>query len=248
MGVERERIADDARAPKWVRHEHLARYEFAAGYAKDAVVVDCACGDGTCARILAPRAREIHGFDLSEEAVENARSKAIPGADFAVADASRLPLGDGVASLYVSLETIEHLDDAESFLREVVRVLGPDGTFICSTPDRDVYSPGATPETRPWNRFHLHEFTQAGFIELLGRHFAHIELFGQNAKSPAMTRLRGALGRHTPGYLVVRLTQASKLPRLLYDRLEHHLVVPADPRRRYELLNAVCTQPRQAAK
>ena len=35
---------------------------------------------------------------------------------------------------------------------------------------------------------------------------------------------------------MVRLTQASKLPRLLYDRVEHHSVVPADPRRRYEIL------------
>ena len=210
-------------------------------------MVDCACGDGTCAQILAPTAREVHGFDLSPDAVESAQRKAIPGAVFAVADAARLPLDDGIATLYVSLETIEHLDNAEAFLSEVVRVLGPDGSFICSTPDRDVYSPGASRESKPWNRFHLHEFTQAGFVELLGRYFEQIELFGQNAKSPAMTRARGVLARHTPGHLVVRLTQASKLPRLLYDRLDHHLVVPAEPRRRYELLTAVCTQPQRPA-
>ncbi len=248
LRVESERIAEDARAPTWVRNEHLARYEFAARYASGAVVVDCACGDGTCAEILAPAAAQIHGFDISPGAVEAATRRHIANASFATADARVLPLDAATADLYVSLETIEHLEDAETFLAEVVRILRRDGSLICSTPDRDVYSPGASAETTPWNRFHRHEFTQAAFLELLGRHFGRIELFGQNSKSPRVTRLRGVIGRHTPGHLVVRATQATKLPRVLYDRVEHHLVVPADPRRRYEILTAVCTQPRQAER
>ena len=248
LKVESERIAEDAKAPKWVRNEHLARYAFAARYATGAVVVDCACGDGTCARTLAKAAREIHGFDLSADAIGAAKRKNLPNASFAVADACALPLEAAVADLYVSLETIEHLDDAEAFLSEVVRVLRPGGSLVCSTPDRDVYSPGASAESEPWNRFHRHEFTQAAFVALLGRYFGQIELFGQNPKSPAVTRLRGTVGRLTPGQLVVRATQASKLPRLAYDRFEHHLVVPADPRRRYEILTAHCTQPLQAGR
>ena len=42
-----ERLSDRGFMPTWVRHEHLARYEFAAGYVAGKVVVDCACGDGT---------------------------------------------------------------------------------------------------------------------------------------------------------------------------------------------------------
>ena len=248
LKVESERITEDSRAPRWVRNEHLARYEFAARYASGEVVVDCACGDGTCARFLSPMAAQIYGFDLSVDAVEAARRKDIPNASFAVADAGGLPLDADAAGLYVSLETIEHLEDAEAFLAEAVRILRPDGCLICSTPDRDVYSPGASSETTPWNSFHRHEFTQAAFLELLGRHFGQIELFGQNAKSPSVTRLRGVIGRHTPGHLIVRATQVTKLPRLLYDRPEHHLVVPADPRRRYEILTAVCAQPRQGGR
>lgn len=248
LSVESERIAEGAKAPKWVRNEHLARYRFAARYASGAVVIDCACGDGSCARILAPEAAEIRGFDLSADAVESAKQKHVPNASFAVADASALPLEAAAADLYVSLETIEHLDDSEAFLAEVLRVLRPDGSLICSTPDRDVYSPGASAESTPWNRFHRHEFTQTGFVELLSRFFEQIELFGQNPKSPVATRVRGAIGRRTPMHLVVRGTQAAKLPRLLYDRLEHHLVVPADPRRRYEILTAVCTRPRSARR
>jgi hypothetical protein len=38
-----------------VRHEHLARYRFVAERAGDRIVVDCASGDGTCARMVAER-------------------------------------------------------------------------------------------------------------------------------------------------------------------------------------------------
>jgi hypothetical protein len=46
---------------------------------------------------------------------------------------------------------------------------------------------------------------------------------------------------------VVRLNQVLKLPRYLRDRLENHIVVGADPGRRYEILVAVCHGPRKHA-
>ena len=56
--------------------------------------------------------------------------------------------------------------------------------LICSTPDRDVYNPGASPDSDPWNAFHVREYSQPEFVDLLGRHFERVELFGQNPKSP----------------------------------------------------------------
>ena len=57
----------------------------------------------------------------------------------------------------VSFETIEHFDRQDDFLREVRRVLRPDGSFIVSTPDRDVYSPAGSPA----NPFHVHELNRS---------------------------------------------------------------------------------------
>jgi SAM-dependent methyltransferase len=249
VAVEQERVTSEGRFPPWVRHEHLARYLFAAERSDGKIVVDCACGVGVCARIVGAQAAEVHGFDVSEAAVTAAQ--ALRNGDnggnvsFATADATELPLPGGTADLYVSLETIEHLSDHVSFLNEVVRVLKPSGMFICSTPDRDVYSPGSTSSSRPWNRFHVREYSEPEFLSLLGSYFEHVDLYGQNPKVPELVRLRCAVGRHAPSHLVVRLNQAFKLPRYVYDRLEHHLVQPATPGRRYEYLVAVCEGPRR---
>jgi SAM-dependent methyltransferase len=244
--VERERVVfGGGRFPPWTKHEHLARYQFVAERAEEKVVVDCASGDGTCARILGERARKVLAFDLAEEAVASAQRGRVPGnIRFAVASATALPVPDDFADLYVSLETIEHLSDGDALLREAARVLKPDGTLICSTPDRDVYSPGNFFDSRPWNRFHVREYSQSEFVALLGRHFEQIELFGQNPKRARLVQLRVSIGRWTPGHLIVRLNQALKLRRFLYDQLEHHLVLPVGPGQRYEILVAVCSRTR----
>ena len=189
-------------------------------------------------------ATRVHAFDLSEETIAEARAAhPLPNVSFETGDATVLPLAEDCADLYVSLETIEHLPDVERFLDEVARVLHPDGTFVCSTPDRDVYSPGHDLDSRPWNRFHVREFSQPEFAALLGSRFREVALFGQNAKHPRVTALKGRIGSLLPADLMIRVNQAAKLPRLAYDKVEHHLVVPVAGGRRYEILVAVCTGP-----
>ena len=251
MAGETERVSQAGHAPPWTRHEHQARYEFAATYAPGLDVVDCASGDGTCGGLMAEAgAWRVLGFDLSEAAVSDARrSQSRANLEFAVADATALPLPPGSSDLFVSLETIEHLDDERSFLAEVVRVLRGTGTFICSTPDRDVYSPGNKLGSRPWNRFHTRERSQGEFVDLLSDYFASVTLFGQNRKSARFTSLRCQLGKRIPADLVVRATQFGKLPRFAYDQLDQHRVRPIQSGYRYEFLVAVCRepQPRQTA-
>lgn len=244
MPIERERVTTSGFFPPWIRHEHFARYDFAVEIASGKTVVDCACSDGTYAGVLAARAGAVHGFDLSAEAIAEARRvNAAPNVHYEVGDALALPLPDGFAEVFVSLETIEHLPDAPAFLREIVRVLGPGGVLVCSTPDRDVYSPGHGPDSTPWNRFHFREYTREELLVLLGGSFAGITLYGQNPQRPAVVGAMRALGRLLPANLMVRCNQALKLPRFLHDPPARHAVVPADPSRRYEILVAVCSQP-----
>src|SRR5271169_2777512 len=72
---------------------------------------------------------------------------------------------------------IEHLDDQQSFLKEIRRVLRPKGFLIVSTPNRDVYSPanGAV------NQFHVRELTREEFLKALRAEFEFCTLYAQRA-------------------------------------------------------------------
>jgi len=247
MPLEKERIGADQWLPIWVRNEHLARFRFAATFAPGKVVVDCASGDGLSSRLMAEAgAAHVYGYDLSPEAVEYARRvNAHANAEFEVASAMELPLEEEAADLFVSLETIEHLDSVNEYLGEVARVLRPNGQFLCSTPNRLVYSPGHTLESRPWNPFHVREYSPDEFRKVLGSHFGQVELRGQSFRSKWRTAALNRLGRLLPFDLAVRANQASKIPRFAYDRVEHHAVVPLDGNREPECLVAVCSDPRK---
>lgn len=245
---ERERADEADFLPPWVRHEHLARYELAARRVQGRDVVDCACGDGTGSeRYARAGARSVVAVDLSWAHWLSTSAAGRPGVRFCAADAQSLPLRDDCADVVISLETIEHLPNADLFLAECVRVLRDDGLLVCSTPDRYVYSPGIGADDPPWNRFHLHEFTAEEFTALAGRYFGDVEEFGQNPQSRLLCRWLDRLGGLLPAPGAVRLRQAMKLPRLLFDRPRHHRVVEAEPGRLYEYRVVTCRRPRRAS-
>ena len=159
-----------------VELEHYHRYLFSRGFCRDRDVLDVASGEGYGAAQLAQVARHVVGVEragaTARNAAENFRRRNLC---FVQGDARLLPLCDASIDVVTSFETIEHFDSQEDFVVEVRRVLRPDGCFIVSTPDRDIYSPpGATP-----NPFHVHEFDRTEFLELLHRHFRYVSLIRQ---------------------------------------------------------------------
>lgn len=232
MPIEAERFSSAVFMPPWVRHEHHERYRFAAGFVEGLDVVDCACGVGEGTAIFAGAgARSVQAFDLSEAAVTEARHncRIFPNVSVNRADALHLPLADGCADIFISLETFEHLPEQAGFLAEVHRLLKPGGLFICSTPNRFIYNPGRSLEARPWNSFHLREFETAEFRQALEERFSHVDLYGQNPTSPARASAMTFLGRTLPGTCAVRINQALKLPRFLFGRQKAHAVQPTSP-------------------
>jgi SAM-dependent methyltransferase len=246
MSFDRERLGSGS-LPIWVLHEHEARWRFASELVADKVVVDCACGVGEGALLFARAgAVHVHAFDLSDEAVEAARRRCAALASVTVARASALslPLSDGSADLFVSFETIEHIDDERGFLAEVTRVLAEDGTLLCSTPNRSITMPGKALGDKPWNPFHVREFNQSDFETRLRERFDTVRILGQNAIPMWRVHLLEMLGRRLPGHLGGRINSALKLPRLAYDRIEHHLVREIPDRCACEYLVAICTNPK----
>jgi SAM-dependent methyltransferase len=163
-------------APDWcdspIVKEHIARYRWAVRHCRGARVLDVACGTGYGAAFLSDRgARSVVAVDISLEALRFARARY--AVSVVCADALRLPLASGFFDVVVSLETIEHLSDAASFVAEVSRVIVPGGSLLLSTPNAHL-SDGTNPH-------HLREFTLEELRDLLLEHgFARIAVSGQH--------------------------------------------------------------------
>ncbi len=182
-----------------VQIEHYHRYLFARSFVSGLDVLDVASGEGYGSALLAQVARSVVGVEYSEPTVHGAVGN-FPRSNlrFVRADARVLPLADACVDAVVSFETIEHFDRQDEFLREVRRVLRPDGMFIVSTPDRDVYSPAGSAV----NPFHVHELTRLEFASLLRGAFRHVQ----------MTQQRVLIGSALLGEI------GSTAPPLVFDR------------------------------
>ncbi len=172
--------------------EHVARYRFAKDFVSGKRVLDIACGEGYgAAAFVKAGASSVIGVDISSEACQQARRKY--GLDARVGDAQAIPLPDRSIDVIVSFETIEHVDDPATFLRECARVLVPEGVLIVSTPNRPVY----TGEGKQ-NPFHRLEFNEEEFVELLKTRFKSSRLYTQYARSAAWWSFRSIAAEQSP--------------------------------------------------
>jgi SAM-dependent methyltransferase len=178
-----ERIVPDETEPGVVAL-HLKRYVFAEPWCRGRDVLDLACGTGYGTAHLADVATRVVGGDVDQAAITYARRRyARKNTDFQVMDAAALPFGDDAFDTVVSFETIEHLPDRDAYLAEVARVLRPGGTYVVSTPR------AAETVERPANPYHLIEYSERDFRELLARHFGQVRIYGQRRLQSRRHRL-----------------------------------------------------------
>ena len=116
----------------------------AAGVGPGQRILDVACGTGTLARAaseIAGQTGSVAGLDPNEEMLEVARREA-PGIDWVPGRAERLPFPDGRFDAVVSQFGLMFFDDPTVALREMVRVLKPDGRLAVAVCDGLDHSPG----------------------------------------------------------------------------------------------------------
>ena len=155
--------------------EHYFRYRFAARFAKQRTVLDCACGTGYGTFMLARKAAEVIGIDNSVQALEIATANwPAENIRYHLMDVDRLDSLKQRFDLLVSFETIEHLAEPQAFLTKIADRLNPGGRLIISTPNKNSYRARLEP-----NPFHLREFTGEEFVAILSRNFRDTKVFGQ---------------------------------------------------------------------
>ncbi|WP_435121058.1 class I SAM-dependent methyltransferase [Amycolatopsis thermoflava] len=96
-------------------------------------VLDAACGPGLYAEELVTRGAAVVGVDISPRMVELSRRR-VPAGEFRVHDLAE-PLGwlpDASVDRVLFALAVEYVDDRVALLRELRRVLRPDGALVLS--------------------------------------------------------------------------------------------------------------------
>jgi len=121
--------------------EFLANWDagFYAKYAdtlrperKGARALDVGCGVGQVVARLTDAGCEAHGVDVSEPNIERARKFSDRCQLY---DGRHLPFPDAHFGSVGALNVLEHVEEPESFLRELVRVTEPGGRVVVSSPN-----------------------------------------------------------------------------------------------------------------
>lgn len=176
-------------SPEWLLEEHLARYRYAAQFAKKSRVLDVACGTGYGSALLADAGAEsVIGIDLSPDAVAYAKAThARKTTDFRADDAQVLrSVPDQSIDLAASFETLEHVPNARALVEALARVLVPGGTLLISTPNRRLGRIKDQLTKKPGNPHHVFEFTRGELVRLLRPKFRVERVLGQNFISPLL--------------------------------------------------------------
>lgn len=156
--------------------EHLHRYAILSNCIINKVVLDIACGEGYGSNLLAQNASYVHGVDIDEQTIILANKKyKKKNLNYTVGDTSKIPFDNNFFDVVVSYETIEHHDQHHEMIKEIKRVLKPNGKIIISTPDKLFYSD----KTNFSNKFHIKELYKQEFLNLMSSYFSKTQLLTQ---------------------------------------------------------------------
>jgi 2-polyprenyl-3-methyl-5-hydroxy-6-metoxy-1,4-benzoquinol methylase len=156
--------------------EHLHRYAYAKSLVSNRVVLDIASGEGYGSNILATEAKSVFGVDISKEVITHSNIKyQKDNLSFVQGDVTKIPFDNAFFDVVVSFETIEHVSDQEAMLKEIKRVLKPEGIIIISSPEKANY--GDINEEK--NPFHVHELYFEEFSLLLEGYFRYCSFYFQ---------------------------------------------------------------------
>ena len=144
-------------------------------------ILDIGCGDGSrYGEELIRAGVRLHGVDVSQVAVDAARSRGLTAIRAGLDE--RLPYPDERFDAALCLEVLEHLVDPEFAAREIHRLLRPGGALLVSVPNTahwrnriemlvlGRFDPRGSPLTArryPWRDPHLRFFTSRSLADIV---------------------------------------------------------------------------------
>lgn len=160
---------------------HIATYRFAESYTSGKRILDYGCGSGYGSAWIARSAASVTGVDVAADAIAHAqREYQAPNLSFHQIDPrAPLPFADNSFDTVLSFQVFEHVADTAHYLDQIRRVLVPGGHLVLVTPDR---STRLLPFQKPWNRWHLTEYSADSLTNKIRAHFASVELLRMSGR------------------------------------------------------------------
>lgn len=108
-------------------------------------ILEIGCGGGLICEELVRRGATALGVDVAQGALEEAQrhvqqSGLGHNAFFTYGSAENLPFADGSFSTIVCLDVLEHVNNLQTTIHEIARVLAPGGIFVFDTINRTLLS------------------------------------------------------------------------------------------------------------
>lgn len=162
---------------------HIATYRFANKYAAGKRVLDYGCGTGYGSLMLSETAKHVTAVDLSKDAVDFAKQhytannlnfKTIP------------ELTTEKFDVITSFQVIEHVPSDKEFIEKLKGLLNPNGYLLLSTPDKSIRLFNYI--QKPWNVFHLKEYSRDSFSYLLQKYFTKVDVLKIGSRSDFVNR------------------------------------------------------------
>ncbi|MDE1465173.1 glycosyltransferase [Spartinivicinus poritis] len=156
--------------------EHWHRYFYVLKHCENKTVLDIASGEGYGSYLVSKVAKKIFGVDIDKDSISHAKNKyQNKNLEFIEGDCTRIPLPSCCVDVVVSFETIEHHDQHLDMMRELKRVLKPDGILIISSPDKAECSD----RNGNSNIYHIKELYKDEFKNLVKNFFKYQVCFEQ---------------------------------------------------------------------
>jgi SAM-dependent methyltransferase len=170
-----------------IEADHLERYKFACNFARNKSVLDIACGVGYAGPMfIQSGAVSYNGVDINDKLIKYAKDNyASELISYSVGDICTFKI-DKKFDLISCFETIEHIKDYKTAIKNLYDLLNPGGTLLVSSPNRPVTSPNCnTLNDKPSNEFHTQEFIPEELLLLLSENGFSVDknnLYGQRQR------------------------------------------------------------------
>lgn len=185
------------------RAQHYYRYVFAAnGVAEKepTKVLDLAAGLSYGTHIFKTKLGtelEYVAGDISADALAYGQKYYSP-ASSVQADGQYLPFDDNSLDVIVSFETMEHIPNIENYLKELNRVVSPDGDLFFSAPNNEELDPKEERNVKEYP--HMHVFDYETFQDALYNHFPRRNLTVYAQEYPSDVKQPMEIENLPPGF------------------------------------------------